>query len=250
MGDRALLHEGLILKNKSSRKLLVYLFTDYIILTHSRPGSKPYSLYRTPLMLDALSIREAAKIPNKDTGILDSTCFQIIVDEEVLTLRASSVADKLVWITKVTNAQNAVHQEGALNQKKPHTSVENIGTLNIQLLGVSGIESGQFRNIFALGRIKDQELKSRIVEASKPIFNQAMIFTLSSLDDCIKLSLYEYDKYSADSNHSTLTIVYIGEAEMQLDCLEYYAGKQTEEITLKLKDRNEKISLRMKFKAT
>lgn len=157
-----------------------------------------------PLILEQVTIREAVKTAGKDTGPLDTTCFQIIYAGEVITLRASNVSEKRQWINQVetakTNLQKAI---GSSSAAVKHSTADTIGTLNVQVFGPQNcFEPGKYRAIFVVGKIKGQILKSKIVDASlaNPRINQSLIFTISSLDDKLQLTLYHYDKYSSDSN--------------------------------------------------
>jgi hypothetical protein len=46
MGTRMCLHEGMVLKNKSGRKLMAYLFNDFLLLAQPKSGPKMFGLYR------------------------------------------------------------------------------------------------------------------------------------------------------------------------------------------------------------
>jgi hypothetical protein len=206
-------------------------------------------------MLEQLAVREAVKVTGKDTGPLDSSCFQIIYEGEIITLRSTNVSEKRQWINQIETAKTSLQKakvSASASEKNP--SADTIGTLNVQVFGPQNcFEPGKYRAIFVVGKIKGQILKSKIVDAStaNPRINQSLIFTISSLDDKLQLTLYHYDKYSSDSNNSFLTVEYLGEGSIQLDFLEYYAGKQTENIKLHLKDGGyECISIKMMYKPT
>lgn len=51
MGPRLFLHEGVLVKLKSGRKLVAYLFNDFLLLADPKSGGseKPYALYRQVL---------------------------------------------------------------------------------------------------------------------------------------------------------------------------------------------------------
>jgi C2 domain len=158
-------------------------------------------------MLEQLTIREAAKTAGKDTGPLDSSCFQIIYAGEVITLRASNVSEKRQWINQVeaakANLQKTLDTRGTFSATDKNPTADTIGTLNVQVFGPQKcFEQGKYRAIFVVGKIKGQILKSKIVDASlaNPRINQSLIFTISSLDEKLQLTLYHYDKYSSDSN--------------------------------------------------
>lgn len=67
------------------------------------------------------------------------------------------------------------------------------------------------------------------------------MFSVTSLDEILKISVYNYGKYSQDD--------YLGQAEIGLDFLEYYK-KETEQITLKLKDVDSgSVIIQMSYRA-
>lgn len=223
MGSRIFLYEGVLLKSKSGRKLTAYLFNDLLLLVHLKGnGTKPYAMYKQPLMMDSLSVKDHS----------DSDSFQIDFEDQSIMVRALSISEKRQWINQIESARKVCRDLEAKKQNQSKLSnPSNIGTLSVLLCEARNcLDTLKTREVFALGRIKEQVLKSKVVNLSfqNAKFNQNLIFTLPTLDEVLQISLYRYNKYSAD--------VYLGQAEIQLDILEYYAGKQTDEIELPLKD--------------
>jgi hypothetical protein len=179
------------------------------------------------------------RVASKDTGPLDNTCFQILYETEIITLRASSSSEKRQWINQVESAKKAWKvQRPKSTEKMRNSSQDTIGTLNVLLLSLQNCKCpGKYRKIFAVGRINDQILKSKMISTADGRFNQSLIFTLPSLDTSFQIELYNADETSLDGIvFHFLTVAFLGQGEMQLDLLEYYIGKQTEDIVIPLKD--------------
>jgi hypothetical protein len=195
-------------------------------------------------MLSHLEIREACRISNKDVGSLDNCCFQIIHETEIITLRVTNVSEKRQWMNQIEAAIKLHHTKANKKSVQKHNSgvTSTIGTLNVLLMRAYklGFQTS-FKEVFAVVRVGEQILKSKIVNEQSLVFNQPLIFKISSLDDVLQLSLYKYDKYSVDA--------YLGQAEIQLDFLEYYGGKETELIQLPMKDGVfEKIDIKLVYR--
>lgn len=184
-------------------------------------------------MLNQVTAQEAVRFSNKDVGSVDANCFQILLGEDVITLKASTVSEKRQWLNQLQSAisylKSARKRDAKQEGPKKH---ETIGTLEVILYeskNVSIVERGGKKlNIFAIVQVHQQVTKSRLVSFHTPKWNQSLMFSVTSLDDVLKIALYGYDKYAKDE--------YIGQAEVQMDILEYYVGKPTEKMSLQLRD--------------
>ncbi|KAI8901879.1 hypothetical protein BC833DRAFT_617246 [Globomyces pollinis-pini] len=245
LGNRIFLHEGNLSKNKSGRKILAYLFNDFLLLAHAKPNSghqKPFWLYRKPLMLDSLIVREAIRVAGKDCGPLDNCCLQFVYEDEVMTFRAANVSEKRLWMNQVESAIRTISSIAKSTTGLNATLSETMGTLSVHLVETRGrTEPGNRKELFVVAKLSGQTLKSKLIHPSRPQFNQSLMFSVTSLDSSLQLSLYYYDKYSADE--------YLGSSEIQLDFLEYYGGKETELIQLALKNGGyESISIKLMYR--
>jgi flagellar motor switch protein FliG len=86
-------------------------------------------------MIQKILVREAQKVPNRDVGDLDSTCFQILDGEEVITVRTSNISETRQWINSIDGAIK--NQKQVLKKTKLGTQSElmsAIGTLEVVLL--------------------------------------------------------------------------------------------------------------------
>ncbi|CAG8730175.1 15683_t:CDS:2, partial [Funneliformis mosseae] len=61
-----------------------------------------------------------------------------------------------------------------------------------------------------------------------PRWNQHLMFSVTTLEDTLKLSVFQYDKYTQDE--------YLGKAEIKLSFLEHYGDNETDKLIYQLKD--------------
>ncbi|OAJ42474.1 hypothetical protein BDEG_25924 [Batrachochytrium dendrobatidis JEL423] len=251
LGQRLLLHEGTLAKNKSGRKLQLYLFNDMLLLVHSKPSAGyGLSLYRKPIMMSDMIAREAARLSNKDAGLIDKCCLQIVMENDIITLRAMSVSDKRQWLNQIEAAvkiERTAQKRLAGGQKMQASimSQTTIGTLEVKLYQAQHLgpvdRGGRRLDVYAVVQVHHQATKSKQVSWSQPRWNQSLTFSVTSLDDVIKIALYGYDKYSKDE--------YLGQAQVQMDILEYYVGKETERMTLDLHDASQgKVEVQLLYR--
>ncbi|KAJ1342866.1 hypothetical protein BSLG_002525 [Batrachochytrium salamandrivorans] len=251
LGRRLFLHEGTLAKNKSGRKLQLYLFNDMMLFIHAKSSSGyALSLYRKPILLSDMIVREAVKTGAKDVGSIDKCCLQIVMEHEVITLRAMAVSDKRQWLNQIeaaVSAERSMKKRQLLGGSSDISTMgqPTIGTLEVKLHqahGLGVIERGGRRlDVFAIVQVHHQATKSKRVHSSQPRWGQSLMFSVHTLDDVIKIALYGYNQYSKDE--------YLGQAQIQMDILEYYGGKATEVITLDLRDASQgKIEVQLMYR--
>ncbi|KAI8890231.1 hypothetical protein K501DRAFT_206841 [Backusella circina FSU 941] len=116
---REIVMDGALYKAKSGRKLHGYLFNDLLILaepmkTLSHKGYL-YSLYREPMPVGKVTVRQQSTMtlkPTFGTNNSDDTSFQIVYDNNIIAVKASSAAQKRQWISQIQHF-SALQQYGA-----------------------------------------------------------------------------------------------------------------------------------------
>ncbi|TPX33329.1 hypothetical protein SmJEL517_g03690 [Synchytrium microbalum] len=107
MGPRSLVLEGPLAKTKSGRKLHGYLFNDILLLVEPKTKADArgfqYILYRRPMYLTDIVGREVPVMGSGRMDGADDSCFQVVFGEEIITVRAASVAEKRKWLTNIEN---------------------------------------------------------------------------------------------------------------------------------------------------
>ncbi|XP_053301056.1 intersectin-2a isoform X1 [Pleuronectes platessa] len=112
LGPRKLLHSGRLCKTKSSRELWAFLFSDFLLLTHS---AKPFSssgsdklfspktniqlkMYKTPLFLNEVLV----KTPPDPSS--DEPLFHVSHIDRVHTLKTETLNERATWVQKIKAA--------------------------------------------------------------------------------------------------------------------------------------------------
>nr|XP_014267592.2 intersectin-2 isoform X2 [Maylandia zebra] len=112
LGPRKLLHSGRLYKTKSSRELWAFLFSDFLLLTHS---AKPFSssgsdklfspktsiqlkMYKTPLFLNEVLV----KMPPDPSS--DEPLFHVSHIDRVYTLKTETLNERAAWVQKIKAA--------------------------------------------------------------------------------------------------------------------------------------------------
>ncbi|KAL0078645.1 hypothetical protein J3Q64DRAFT_1664753 [Phycomyces blakesleeanus] len=104
---REFVMEGILYKAKSGRKLHAYLFNDILILAEPLKSLSPkgylYSLYREPMNIENVSIRQQQNMTLKPSfgGNSDDTSFQIVYGTSVIAVKTSASSQKRQWISQV-----------------------------------------------------------------------------------------------------------------------------------------------------
>ncbi|CAG8576933.1 3066_t:CDS:10, partial [Cetraspora pellucida] len=252
VGKRQFILEGPLKKAKSGRNLYGYLFNDILLLRHSNKkttakGHK-YSLYKPPIPLNEIFV--------KDIG-LDETCFQVVHIEDVINLRASNVSVKRQWVNQLETAsgyclavERKIQKGESSSSPMDHNHIS--GTLRVLVYdGVvpSEHESERFNiHVYCQVQLNRQIFKTKIVKGTNsPQWNQHLMFSVITLEDTLKITLFNFDKYTTDE--------YLGQAEIGLHFLTYYGDNETDKIKLELKDippgkSNGHVSIFLSYKAT
>ncbi|GAA5798518.1 hypothetical protein EDC94DRAFT_593478 [Helicostylum pulchrum] len=104
---REFVMDGALFKSKSGRKLHGFLFNDVLILAEplkslSQKGYL-YSLYREPMPIDKVSVRQQQTMALKSsfTSNTDDLSFQIVYGSQVIAVRTSSASHKRQWMNQI-----------------------------------------------------------------------------------------------------------------------------------------------------
>ncbi|CAH1756504.1 8066_t:CDS:10 [Entrophospora sp. SA101] len=253
MGKRQFLLEGPLRKTKSGRKLYGYLFNDIFLLCQQNKNAiskgYQYSLYKPPMPLNEIFVKEVGH---------DGTCFQIIHIQQPTNLKANDISVKKQWLNHLNAASEtcmkAVRQDQN-NNKDLITPVDSInGTLRVLISdGVIELDPSVNEkiniNVYCQLQLNRQIFKTKVIKDSLfPYWNQYLMFSVTTLEDTLKISIYNYDKYSQDE--------FLGQAEIGLKFLELYGdNNETDLITLPLKNVAAgrslgTISIYLSYKAT
>jgi hypothetical protein len=137
-------------------------------------------------------------------------CFEIVHRREVIALRASSVANKRKWLNHLDAQCSAIAanvkrlDRARMANKGGQLSPSNaIGTLQVTVHEAQNLVQPAEKSridIFVAASIDHHQVsKTKSVRDSlSPKFGQALLFTIHSLDDPVRMTVYNSDKYSSD----------------------------------------------------
>lgn len=256
LGPRQFICEGQLMKVKSGRKIHGILFNDLLLLTEKASGSKyQYQLYRNPMPLNEVLVRDVpANSKERQTLTIDDSCFQIVHLQDIISVKASSVSEKRKWVNQIdsqcnlfVSVERKLQTTGQLDKHSPAAGfhITPIGTLQVTIVEGKGLQSSAPKSdIYCIFQLNRQQLKTRIVkDTANPKWGQSLMFSVISLDEALKITVYNYDKFSQDE--------VLGHATINLDLLEYYGEKETEKITLNLQQNpSASVVIQMSYRTT
>jgi hypothetical protein len=158
--------------------------------------------------LGEIIIRDVPKSgpSTKDVGMVDESSFQIVHIDKVITLRANSPSDRRQWISMV---EGCLAQAEKKSQKDKNQDVvlsddsrPMIGTLEVRILEakkLAGSDRIRIRpGVFCVLSLENQIIRSKTSQSWPPKWDQEMMFSVFSLDEALKVQLFNYDRYSKD----------------------------------------------------
>ena len=243
--QRIWVHDGILIKVKSKKRLSGFLFNDMLLLTTTE-GNK-YKVYRRPLRLAELVVvhklqdeEQVIRLTTPDEELIvkaeHSSSYKLWVNLIKQSIVAYKEKEKHFFENERVNTDKLQHLLGT----QVHTS-DFIGTIQVTIENGTNMPQLELKKYFVVCQVADQKLKSKIVKSTlKPKFNQMLLFSLKSMEEIIKIYLYNQTKYGED--------VMVGFHEMPLNFLEYYGEKETELMVINV-GSEATLSIKLKFKS-
>ncbi|XP_047429814.1 intersectin-2a isoform X3 [Mugil cephalus] len=215
LGPRKLLHSGRLYKTKSSRELWAFLFSDFLLLTHS---AKPFSssgvdklfspktsiqlkMYKTPLFLNEVLV----KMPPDPSS--DEPLFHVSHIDRVYTLRTETLNERTAWVQKIKAASEHFIETEKKKREKAYQA-RSLKTSGIGRLLVTVIEAQELKACKPNGKSNPyceltmgaQCYTSRpISDTLSPKWNFNCQFFIKDLyQDVLCITVFEKDQFSPD----------------------------------------------------
>ncbi|XP_074540764.1 intersectin-2-like isoform X2 [Halichoeres trimaculatus] len=215
LGPRKLLHSGRLHKTKSSRELWVFLFNDFLLLTHS---AKPFSssgadklfslktsiqlkMYKTPLFLNEVLV----KMPPDPSS--DEPLFHVSHIDRVYTLKTETLNERTVWVQKIKAASEHFIETEKKKREKAYQA-RSLKTSGIGRLLVTVTEAQELKACKPNGKSNPyceltmgaQCYTSRpISDTLNPKWNFHCQFFIKDLyQDVLCITVFEKDQFSPD----------------------------------------------------
>ncbi|KAG2207242.1 hypothetical protein INT46_008860 [Mucor plumbeus] len=104
---REFIMDGALFKAKSGRKLHGFLFNDILILAEPLKTLSPkgylYTLYREPMPIEEVSVRQQTTITLKPSfgNSSDDLSFQIVSGSQIIAVKTSTATQKRQWMSQI-----------------------------------------------------------------------------------------------------------------------------------------------------
>jgi len=217
LGPRKFLHAGSLVKVKSGKELVGFLFNDFLLLTiPAKPLSKPFVMdveaemalktYRKPLFLNEVEVSAASS--SASGGDEEEVVFQLLVgiNKEPLRLSATSRNEKLTWVRKILDAsKKAADLEKRMMAKKKENAkkIPAVGRLLTTIVdGKSLVDKDEngFADPYCHVTMGSQENRTPVAPRTlNPAWNASMQFLVYDLDqDVLCATIYDKDYFTPD----------------------------------------------------
>ncbi|XP_061091351.1 intersectin-2-like [Conger conger] len=229
LGPRKLLHSGkLHNKSKVNKELYVFLFNDFLLLTHtgkqfsSSGGDKLFSpkcnmqlkIYKMPVFLNKVVI----KLPSDPSS--EEPVFHILHIDRVYTLKTESINERATWVQKITTASEEFMEMEKKQLEKTYQGRSQKGS-EIGRLLVTVLEATDLQPCKANGKgnpycevtMGEQYYTSRTLnDTLNPKWNFNCQFFLKDLHkDVLCITIRERDQFSPDG--------FLGRTEVLLETI-------------------------------
>ncbi|KAI9596738.1 Dbl homology domain-containing protein [Syncephalis fuscata] len=223
--QRYIIMDSAIVKANSGRKLHAYLFTDMLLLTqppkHRSTSGYKNAVYREPLLLNEIQVRGE---PTSRKASAEC-CFQIVHDNNTITLKTANIGSKNKWIKEITKAKEEFElaKERLDGAPPPISSV--LGMLRVLVCEAGALvnpDQYAFRttvDAYCVVTVCGQQKRTVTIENSNnPRWQESFVFPVDDMRETVRVDVYHrISKYSQPE--------FLGSAEIDLSTLDQYGGK-------------------------
>jgi len=175
---------------------------------------------------------EGIKLAN---GLKRECSFGIVRGPESIFVAAETPHDQQRWFKEVGRARSNLSLP---DTPRPTLCLSCMGTVLITVLSAANLRSAEIP--YCLLELNNQRVELKLSVGPNPIWNQSVVLSMSSYDDILVLSVFNYRKYAPDQ--------LLGTTDLSLDFLEYYDQRSTDKMDLKLGSTG-KIAITLQYHA-
>ena len=220
--ERRLLKSGIWTKLKSRRKLIVFLFSDFLMLTEASSGDTDsealhddeikLKIYRAPIHLDNIWLLkevEASKVPDSFRNSKEFRALEIEA-QDTHPLHVHIKSDEYEdWVEAIASAKRHMKSH---NRQTPTTNyVSVIGTLKMTIFSSTNLFSGKhiFRTpqlTFLEGsyycQVQNQSgtfrFSTQPAKAPNPTWNQTIAVPIDAQTELLEVELFRYSHFEVN----------------------------------------------------
>lgn len=212
LGPRKILHSGTLIKVKSNKELIAFLFNDFLLLTQplkdigkivnvftsEKAMNSQYKMYKQPVFLNEIMMKSS-------DGNADETIFQFNHIERSYCLKAVSVTEKNNWYRKIETASRQYIDTERRFLKRQHSlkskKVTGVGRLLVVVMEGIDLKACSFNgqsDPYCEVSMGSQEHKTKVVPNTlNPRWNASMQFLVKDLNqDVLCISVFDRDLFS------------------------------------------------------
>ncbi|XP_055010427.1 intersectin-2b [Boleophthalmus pectinirostris] len=214
LGPRKLLHSGKMYKAKSNKELWAFLFSDFLLLTHSakqftssvpdklfsNKNNTQLKMYKPPVFLNEVLV----KLPDPSS---DEPLFHISHIDRVYVLKTDNINERTAWVQKI----KAASEEFLETEKKKREKVyqartmkgSGIGRLLVTILEATELKAAKPNgksNPYCEVTMGSQIFTSRTLnDTLNPKWNFNCQFHIKDIyQDVLCITIFEKDPFSPD----------------------------------------------------
>lgn len=213
LGPRKFLHSGTLIKSKSNKELMTFLFNDFLLLTQpcknfgsvgslfalDKIATTQFKMYRKPIFLNVLEVKKI------DSSGEEGVHFQICIQNgQNYTFKASSSNERNVWVRKIQSA--AAHYrdiENKKNIKNQQTQVQQRPALGrLLVVVVEGVDlrakSNGRSDPYCEVNMGFQMQRTKVInDTVNPKWNATMQFIVkNTVEDVLCITVFDRDYFS------------------------------------------------------
>ncbi|KFM70234.1 Intersectin-1, partial [Stegodyphus mimosarum] len=237
LGQRKLLHAGILYKVKSNKELLAFLFNDFLLLTQplkelgritnvftsEKAMNCHYKMYKQPIFLNKVAVKSTDSENNQD-----DTFFLCYSNTERIHFRSTSITERQLWVKKIELAAKNYCEIEKKNLNRQKTiraqAIQGVGRLLIVVvegINLKACSNGQ-SNPYCEVSMGSQEHKTKVIPNTlNPRWNESMQFVVKNLhEDVLCISVFDRDLFSPNE--------FLGRTEIKLSDI-YKETRETHE---------------------
>jgi hypothetical protein len=208
LDERQLLKSGLWTKLKSRRPLLVYLFSDFLLLAESASGTTTAALlddenaklviYRAPIPLDSIWLVKEGSLAAASTNAcnLENSRVLELEAQDCQTLLVSIAASEFdSWIESIATAKRSLRSRKNDAGTPTKSAGSYTGTLEISVKTALNLQARPDATIYCTVKVdgSSQVFETEKVAADNPHWSRLFNLQIPSIDSAIVIELLKYE---------------------------------------------------------
>nr|XP_006811485.1 PREDICTED: intersectin-2-like [Saccoglossus kowalevskii] len=221
LGQRKFLFSGTLVKAKSNKELVGFLFNDFLLLTtptkqgitvfnmDAKPGIL-FKMYRNPLFLNEINVKGP-------TDKEEDSLFHLSHIDKVYSLKTDSVSERTKWLNKIQEATTVFIETEKKKLEKAHLArtqrSKGVGRLFVTILegaDLKPVDRNGLADPYCEVSMGVQEHKTKIIPNTlNPKWMSSMQFIVQNIDqDVLCITVFDRDLFSPND--------FLGRTEIRL----------------------------------